>query len=214
MTAFSCDEDLQQIKTHLNDLSAKVYQVLSGLNTFSEYELLSEFGEHPALVAHDRNDSLGLFQKHFVMMHVLYSLRSLLLAAGEGTLEISPTKISLRKTQLKQDTTELSVDFDDTKLDEYYSDFTNIFKEDEASVDNMLAGFWKRYAEDQAYRRMDVNASMTLFQLNDDFTMQDLRKRFRVLAQKLHPDKGGDAEAFNELQDAYACLVALCRRHK
>lgn len=38
-------------------------------------------------------------------------------------------------------------------------------------------------------------------------TMEDIKKRFRELALKYHPDKGGDSEKFIKILDAYKKLT-------
>lgn len=56
-----------------------------------------------------------------------------------------------------------------------------------------LAGFKRRFLAD-------------LFRLEHGFTTDDLRKGYRKLAARLHPDHGGDADQFRALHDAYTWL--------
>lgn len=42
-------------------------------------------------------------------------------------------------------------------------------------------------------------------------TAADVRRAYRQLAKRLHPDQGGQAEAFLALQAAYQQALALCR---
>jgi len=44
-----------------------------------------------------------------------------------------------------------------------------------------------------------------------DMTPQELTRKFRQLAQKYHPDKGGSDERFVELTRAYQCLLRKIR---
>jgi DnaJ-domain-containing protein 1 len=45
--------------------------------------------------------------------------------------------------------------------------------------------------------------------LGPDATFQDVRKQHRRMAMKHHPDRGGDAAKFREIQTAYENLRAL-----
>ncbi len=48
----------------------------------------------------------------------------------------------------------------------------------------------------------------------EDATEEDIKKSYRTLSKKLHPDKGGDAEAFGKLALAYETLVDLDKRQE
>ena len=39
-----------------------------------------------------------------------------------------------------------------------------------------------------------------------DASQEEIKKAFRSLASKHHPDKGGDTAKFQEIQEAYATL--------
>jgi DnaJ family protein A protein 2 len=43
-------------------------------------------------------------------------------------------------------------------------------------------------------------------ELNTDATIDDIKKKFRDLAKKHHPDRGGDGEKFKEINAAYEVL--------
>merc|ERR1712100_523638 len=43
-------------------------------------------------------------------------------------------------------------------------------------------------------------------------TMDEIRKKYRKLAIKMHPDKGGDPEKFKEIQQAYDILFDKDKR--
>ena len=48
-----------------------------------------------------------------------------------------------------------------------------------------------------------------LFQINiplDKFSSNELKRRWKILVKKYHPDKGGNSEHFRFVQDAYSYL--------
>lgn len=47
---------------------------------------------------------------------------------------------------------------------------------------------------------------LQLFGLSQGATMQDVKERFRILAQKYHPDKGGDIDVFRAYLEIYEKL--------
>jgi hypothetical protein len=48
---------------------------------------------------------------------------------------------------------------------------------------------------------------LSMLGLCEGAAMEDIKKRFRELALKYHPDKGGDSEKFIEILDAYKKLT-------
>lgn len=48
---------------------------------------------------------------------------------------------------------------------------------------------------------------LSMLGLSEGASTEDIKKRFRELALKYHPDKGGDSEKFIEILDAYKKLT-------
>lgn len=48
---------------------------------------------------------------------------------------------------------------------------------------------------------------LSMLGLSEGVTIEDIKKRFRELALKYHPDKGGDSERFMEILDTYKKLT-------
>lgn len=46
----------------------------------------------------------------------------------------------------------------------------------------------------------------TILEVAEDATLAEIKKSYRALAQKHHPDKGGDEERFKEINRAYSIL--------
>ena len=47
-----------------------------------------------------------------------------------------------------------------------------------------------------------------LLQVSPDATPTEIKRAFHQLALKQHPDKGGDAETFAKLNNAYECALS------
>lgn len=66
----------------------------------------------------------------------------------------------------------------------------------------------KRSTEDQSPVLHDkIEESLKYFQLPKQTTYDTIKKRYRELALKYHPDKGGDLKIFQEIQEHYLILA-------
>lgn len=55
---------------------------------------------------------------------------------------------------------------------------------------------------------METNEALNLFELEEGYTEEELKKQYKKLALKYHPDKnGGDSEQFQKLGEAYKVLL-------
>lgn len=53
---------------------------------------------------------------------------------------------------------------------------------------------------------MNYHEYYEVLELNTDANLDDIKKAYRRLAQKHHPDKGGSAERFEKIRQAYLAL--------
>lgn len=53
----------------------------------------------------------------------------------------------------------------------------------------------------------DLDSSLTLFNLDSSATLDDVKKRYRILAKLYHPDSGGNEEEFKRLNSANQILM-------
>jgi DnaJ-class molecular chaperone len=53
----------------------------------------------------------------------------------------------------------------------------------------------------------EIENALEVLNLPRLISKADVKKQFRFLAKKYHPDKGGDAKKMEELNDAYAILM-------
>ncbi|TGG95728.1 hypothetical protein E4656_04780 [Natronospirillum operosum] len=169
----------------------------------SEYELMQRLDAEPQapFTRPDMLDSWVLFRSHFWLFHHLYLLKLQLGSVGE-TLDIVATRICRFHTQDTASTQTEVAPAD--PMQEYYLDLDNLVRETPDSLQAKLDAFWRGLqAPDK------VHADWALFDLKPPVSAPALRQRYRALCQRHHPDRGGDAVQFQQVQAAYARLKPL-----
>ena len=173
-------------------------------NGLTEHELLKALTERgflgfdPALLAED----LPLFQTHFFLFHVLYRLRDVLREQQRYELTIFCLEMRLQPYQSLYVQSEELVEVD--PLREYYLDLQNLQETDAAEVRRILEGFYHRL---EAYTQR-TKAYHTLG-LDEGADLAAVRRRYRSMVKKHHPDHGGDREKFQEVEQAMQLLNQL-----
>ena len=51
-----------------------------------------------------------------------------------------------------------------------------------------------------------------ILELNNNCSEDDIKKQYKILAMKYHPDKGGDEEKFKDVSEAYQVLIDSNKR--
>ncbi len=94
-------------------------------------------------------------------------------------------------------------------LREYYLDWSN-YEANEGEVRRLLNDFWNRYQHfigGSSSSCIDRSKALSLFELGRDATRVEIRKQWRKLALRWHPDReNGSAERFRVLCDAWNVL--------
>ena len=183
------------------ELSQQIEEVLKkNPQGLSEYELINclqalENNEFDKL---DLQDSLVLFQTHFVLFHCLYLLNDQGLAAQGYCLQISPMKICMQP--YSQSFTEELAETDG--LRDYYLDLTNLQNTDKEGAEQLINSFWQKYlaAEDR------LAALAVLGLEDDDVEYEQIKQRYRQLAMENHPDRGGCKQIFSDIAQAMDTL--------
>ncbi|VUD47922.1 Chaperone protein DnaJ [Thalassocella blandensis] len=86
----------------------------------------------------------------------------------------------------------------------FYLDYHNFFSATPASVNEMLRSFWRKY---ETY--MEKSPALKLLGLEEGADWASIQSRYRTLARQNHPDKGGDANKFIEIRQAFEALKRL-----
>ncbi|MCZ2721292.1 DnaJ domain-containing protein [Marinomonas sp. 15G1-11] len=174
----------------------------------SEYEILRSLkSQFPDFCKLADDSNLCLFRQHFLVMNALYQLQSQLLQDEGLILSISPLKIQIdftvtqeTSTDTKKNQTELKFSAE-KKIINYYLDWDEYIKTDEAEVEALLESFFKGLHNPSA-----IEEAFRTLQLPKTASSHEIRNQYRKLISRSHPDKGGSASDFIELKEAYELL--------
>ncbi|MGL4712167.1 MAG: DNA-J related domain-containing protein [Shewanella sp.] len=160
---------------------------------------------HTQGLIHQLDDNPGndLFKRNFLLMNALFELQEILLpkqwlqvkAMEIQIFRLVPSNVNLLITQ-------------DTSLREYYLDWNN-YDTSENVVRELLEAFWSNY---KSYIGLNINLmnkgnALRVFELDESATARDIRKQWRRLALKWHPDRpDGNAARFREVCEAWQSL--------
>ncbi|MGI1679178.1 MAG: DnaJ domain-containing protein [Cellvibrionaceae bacterium] len=172
----------------------------------SEFDLMKQLDAENFFedkTSENNSEDLLLFHKHFMLMHVLYSLQDDLSVEGV-CLEVSPLKIKLAVgAENNKDVSPINSELvsRDVKLKEYYLDWKNYTLTTEKNIKDMLNSFWGRLINPEK----KYNAFLVLG-LPVGSSTQKIKQRYRKLAAEHHPDKGGNKDTFIKIQEAFEVL--------
>lgn len=162
------------------------YDLMTNLKSQGYFHFLSQ----PAL-PHE------LFQAHFFLFHALYLLSNKLLEQKAYVVDIHTLKIQLLPYQSSKNGLQ-----EDDKLKSYYLNFNNLENTSEDDVYNLLASFWNKY------NKIDNREeALAVLGLKDPINDEEIKKEYRRLAMKNHPDRGGNTEKLQKINDALALLL-------
>jgi hypothetical protein len=142
-------------------------------------------------------DQLAMFRAHFLLFHALYRLRDQLLVERAGQLDIDPRCI--RVAPYVAPSGEALADHDPMR--DFYLDLAHLEGASAEDVEQMLGAFWVRY-----YAGSRRSEALAVLGLEPGADLADAQRRFRELAMDCHPDRGGDVERFQAIQEAIAIL--------
>ncbi len=149
----------------------------------------------------DLAEPMDLFRTHFILFHSLYRLRAQLAAEGEW-LRIHCLDIGIDDASAGSESASGQAVVAGDSLRDYYMDLDNLDTMDRATVEAMLSGFWRRL--DAGERRHEA---LELLGLDEPAGVEEVTRRYRQLAQQHHPDKGGDTDTLQRLNEARMVLI-------
>lgn len=171
----------------------------------SELALIKALQAAPWQLVGDVNfhDPARLYPVHFLIFHTLYRLRDQLAEAGES-LTISPLRIRLQATaEPRTDTMPGAPD----PLRLFYLDLSQ-YRLSEDSIRQMMDDFWAGAPRTPPAREETRAAArqLGLDALPEDFAL--VKQAFRRAVMRAHPDRGGDTETVQRLNQAFSVLKA------
>ncbi len=197
-------------KVLINTLSSTVEQLIlaEGFDFISEHQLIKTLQSppHNLLTSLALKHSHELFQLHFLLFHVLYRLKEKWIKNGIGELLISPLKIELKYNNELMNIADInsvggnSISGID-KLAEYYLNLDHLTETSIQEIDQLILGFWKALYQPTAH-----HDALTILKLSPPVVYNDIKKQYKRLASKYHPDKGGSTEKAQQINQAMATL--------
>ncbi|SEI66744.1 DnaJ domain-containing protein [Allopseudospirillum japonicum] len=196
---------LQLSQLH-QDLVEVLSQYPEGINEHTLLKVLHERGV-VELKENTFSDSVELFRTHFLLYNALYQLRDELWRHARGHLEISATRVCLSPYQIAS----AALDEYDPMRD-YYLDMQVLEQTTREDIDAALNSFWKRFHEENVFASGGLQAqALATLGLSTGTPAQEIKKQYRRLAMRHHPDRGGDPGKLQEINEAMAILKPLLR---
>ncbi len=160
-----------------------IYQIIHKLS-FNAFSIWSE------------NADLKLYQQNFLVMNALFQLRD---AFEDMHLEISPLNIRLVKIVPSHKSNKLSIHSED-ELANYYLDWNNYNQTTASDVRKLINAFWQELQND------DLDSAYQALGIQKQSNWKEVKAQYQRLANRHHPDKGGNDKAFARIQQAYQAI--------
>ncbi len=167
----------------------------------SEHELLKRLREcDPLFAGFSAREPLSLFRGHYLLFHALYRLRERLAGERRGRLRVDPLSIVLESEPLPcGGGTALASDEPD--FAPCYADLARLATVTVAEVAELLRGLHAA-----CRRNGRRGAALAVLELRDPVDAAAIKRQYRRLAMRHHPDRGGDGRRLGEINVALAIL--------
>jgi len=190
------DTDRALSEEFLASVDGLLHQHPAGLSEHQLLRLLCDAGHLPFLGASPWEPH-ALFCAHFLLFHALYRLRDRAWKAQQAHLEIRPLNIRWQPYHGGQGGLARP-----DALREYYLDLSNLEQTSARDVDELLAAFWARF------QRQDQRAEALMeLGLSDPVDDATIKRTYRQLVMRHHPDRGGETERLQVINAALRALL-------
>jgi len=189
---------MKSVNTDQSLINAIDILLTENVDGLSEYDLMKLLDErfHSVYPKPDLSDQFLLFQHHFFLRHCVYQLKLQLASAPKNQWQLKISALKIQKESYQTSADPFPQEYD--PLETYYGDLSNLNKESQQSVQDMLEGFWRALAKYQHQPKALKTLGLTGLE-----TKIQQKLQYKKLAQEYHPDKGGDKETFQEIQTAW-----------
>ncbi|MFP4647645.1 MAG: DNA-J related domain-containing protein [Halorhodospira sp.] len=193
-----------ELESVITDLQVRVEPILhahpQGITELALMGHLAEEG-HALFTSAHRGEPAQLFRAHFLLFHALYRLRPALAEAGLA-LEIHCLSIRLRPMPSSGVTAGSLTTPDPVAA--FYLDPANLEGMDNEAVARLIADGLRRSMGSSDERE----AALQELGLGPEASRTEIRRRYRRLAMRHHPDRGGDTAKLQRINAAYRSLMA------
>jgi curved DNA-binding protein CbpA len=192
------------------DLSPEIEKfILSNPNT-REYDIIRHLQSVNRIPSTALSNSLSMFRCHFLIFNALYRLQLKTHVHQTYSLNISSIKITVTNyvpeyldNQLQQNQPQQNhpTEHNNNALSHFYLDINHVMKASEQDVNRLLDQFWNSY-----FNNDQKQNALKVLGLCEPIDFIAIKKQYRRLAMKHHPDRGGDANQLIEVHQAMQCL--------
>lgn len=172
--------------------------VLQSRGVQTEQSLLQRLGLQ--LTSAPADPQLALFQRHFIVQHLLYQLQQ-----QWSDQQFAWLDIGLAKVQLHEYTDQQLNEYDHGRA-RYYLDWQHFYQMSSATLKQQLDDFWNYIQQPLVADSMSLRQACEQLQLDWPCSLLQLKRQYRSLALQHHPDRGGDSQLFVRVRQAYQRL--------
>lgn len=186
------------------DLSDDIEEYLLSHGQFKEYQLVQHLQSIGRLPANTLHQPLSLFRCHFLIFNALYRLQYLSHYHQRYQLNISSVLIEKQPYSKQHSSSTKALDQHDP-LALFYTDISQLTQTKEQDVSRLLDTFWQEYlCPSRKQKALSCLELSTVPNNKIDFTL--IKKQYRRLIMKHHPDRGGSSEKMIAIHQALQCL--------
>lgn len=187
-------------------LCAALSELLQSQQQWTEHQLIEQLKQHPYQLFDEQalRDPLSLFQTHFLIFHCLYRLQADWRMNKIAELDIHTLAIKRQPWQPAKTGVQRA-----DPLASYYLDLTQLTDTSKGEVEQLLNDFWQTMGQRGATQKptMPFEQACRILQLEPPLARQSLKRQYRRLIHKHHPDKGGSLKKMQNVKAAYQVLV-------